>query len=134
MLHITKTIEYSLIAIQHLNQKDKKNLSSAKEIASSYNIPYANMAKIMQRLCKLDYLGAIKGAHGGYYLKNTTPNINLIDFMESIEGPIGIIKCSTDSNCNIYDICNIKTPLNKINENIRNVLTELKINDIITEG
>ena len=134
MLNITKTIEYSLIAIQHLNQKDKKNLSSAKEIASSYNIPYANMAKIMQKLCKLDYLGAIKGAHGGYYLKNTTPNINLIDFMESIEGPIGIIKCSTDSNCNIYDICNIKTPLNKINENIRNVLNELKINDIITEG
>ena len=134
MLNITKTVEYSLIAIQHLKQKDKKNLSSAKEIASSYNIPYANMAKIMQKLCKLNYLGAIKGARGGYYLKNKTPNINLIDFMESIEGPIGIIKCSTDANCNIYDICNIKTPLNKINENIRNVLTELKINDIITEG
>ena len=134
MLNITKTVEYSLIAIQHLKQKDKSNLSSAKEIALSYNIPYANMAKIMQRLCKLNYLGAIKGSQGGYYLKNKTPNINLIDFMESIEGPIGIIKCSTDSNCNIYDICNIKTPLNKINENIRSVLTELKINDIITEG
>ena len=134
MLNITKTVEYSLIAIQHLKQKDKTNLSSAKEIASSYNIPYENMAKIMQKLCRLNYLGAIKGAHGGYYLKNETQNIKLIDFMESIEGPIGIIKCSTDSKCNIYDICNIKTPLNKINENIRNVLTELKINDIITEG
>ena len=41
-------------------------------------------------------------------------NIKLIDFMESIEGPIGIMKCSTDSNCNIYEICNIKKPLNKI--------------------
>ena len=134
MLNITKTVEYSLIAIQHLKQKDKTDLSSAKQIATHYNIPYENMAKIMQKLCKLNYLGAIKGAHGGYYLKSRTQNIKLIDFMESIEGPIGIIKCSTDSSCNIYKICNIKTPLNKINDNIRNVLNKLKINDIITEG
>ena len=134
MLNITKSVEYSLIAIQHLKQKDRTNLSTAKDIASRYNIPYENMAKIMQKLCKLNYLGAKKGAHGGYYLKNRTPNIKLIDFMESIEGPIGIIKCSTDSNCNIYEICNIKKPLNKINNNIRNVLNKLKINDIIKEG
>ena len=131
MLNITKTIEYSLIAIRHLSQKDDKTLSTAKELASLYHIPYENMAKIMQKLCKLNYLGAIKGSHGGYYLKNPVNEINLIDFMESIEGPIGIVKCSVDAHCNVINVCNIKTPITKINKNIRDVLSNLKINDII---
>ena len=131
MLKITKSLEYSLIAIQHIKQKSEKKLSSAKEIATFYNIPYENMAKTMQKLCKLNYVGAIKGAHGGYYLKNSTDKIKLIDFMESIEGPIGIMDCSKDSNCNISNLCNIKAPLIKINENIRTVFENLKLNDII---
>jgi len=131
MLNITKSIEYSLIAMQRISHKDKNSLSSAKEIASSYNIPYENMAKTMQKLCKLNYLGAIKGSHGGYYLNMPTKKIKLIDFMESIEGPIGIIKCSTDSHCDIVNVCNIKKPLTKIKDNIRNLLSKLKINDII---
>ena len=131
MLKITKSIEYSLIAIQHIKQKNRAKLSSAKEIATFYNIPYENMAKTMQKLCKLNYVGAIKGAHGGYYLKNITNEIKLIDFMESIEGPIGIIDCSKDLNCNITDMCNIKAPLVKINKNIRDVFENLKLNDII---
>ena len=57
--------------------------------------------------------------------------INLIDFMESIEGPIGIVKCSVDDHCNVINVCNIKTPITKINKNIRDVLSNLKINDII---
>ena len=131
MLNITKTIEYSLIVIRHISRKDNKKLSTAKEVASLYHIPYENMAKTMQKLCKLNYLSAIKGAHGGYYLKKPINQINLMDFMESIEGPIGIVKCSVDAHCNITNVCNIKSPITKINNNIRDVLKNLKINDII---
>ena len=131
MLNITKTIEYSLIAIRHISQKNDNTLSTAKEVASLYHVPYENMAKIMQKLCRLNYLAAIKGSHGGYYLKKSINEINLIDFMESIEGPIGIVKCSVDAHCNITNVCNIKTPITKINKNIRDVLSNLKITDII---
>ena len=131
MLNITKSIEYSLIAIRHISLGDRNNLYSSREISSFYNIPKEIMAKTMQKLCKLNYLSAIKGAHGGYYLKKPIDQINLMDFMESIEGPIGIVKCSVDAHCNITNVCNIKSPITKINNNIRDVLINLKINDII---
>ena len=35
-------------------------------------------------------------------------NINLIDFIEKLEGPIGIVKCSTDLDCALLEICTIK--------------------------
>tara|TARA_B100000686_G_C16054513_1_gene601556 strand:+ start:155 stop:553 length:399 start_codon:yes stop_codon:yes gene_type:complete len=131
MLNITKKIEYSLIAIRHISKDDKKDISSAKEISSMYNVPHEIMAKTMQKLCRLGYLGAIKGSHGGYFLKKSLDEINLIDFMESLEGPIGIVKCSIDEHCNLTEVCNIKTPIQRVNENIRNVLSNISINEVI---
>ena len=131
MLNITKTIEYALIAIRHISRKEGDDVSSAKEISSLYNIPHEIMAKTMQKLCKLGYLGAIKGSHGGYFLNKPLNRINLIDFMESIEGPIGIVKCSVDEHCNIMEVCNIKAPIHKINDNIRNVLSKISVNEVI---
>ena len=131
MLNITKSIEYSLIAIRHISRNQVNDVSSAKEISSLYNIPHEIMAKTMQKLCKLGYLGAIKGSHGGYFLKKPLNKINLIDFMESIEGPIGLVKCSIDEHCNIMEVCNIKAPIHKINDNIRNVLSKISVNEVI---
>ena len=51
MFNITKTIEYALIALRHINNGGDKVYTS-KEIASLYNIPGELLAKILQKLCK----------------------------------------------------------------------------------
>ena len=38
------------------------------------------------------------------------------EFIEDIEGPIGIVNCTIDKNCDLLDFCNIKSPINKIND------------------
>jgi len=130
MLNITKKVEYALIAIRHMNTS--KNLCSSREISSIYNVPHEIMAKTLQKLCKMGYVKAVKGSQGGYYLNISINNVNLIDFFENLEGPIGIVKCSTDSNCDLIGKCNIKSPINKINANIRNILSKISLHDIAT--
>ena len=90
MLNITKTIEYSLIAIRHINDNGNNRLCTSKEISKTYNIPKEILAKTMQKLCKKGYLNTIKGAYGGYYLNTKLEKISLIKFIEDIEGPIGV--------------------------------------------
>ena len=131
MLNITKTIEYALIAVRHISHINQGSVCSAKEISSLYKIPHEIMAKTMQKLCKLEYLGAIKGPSGGYYIKKSLNKINLIDFIESIEGRVGIVKCSVDAHCDLTSLCNIKSPINKINNTIRDVLQKTSINEIV---
>jgi Rrf2 family protein len=128
MLKITKNIEYSLIAIRHMN--NNKKICSAREISNNYNIPYQIMAKTLQKLSKAKYVNANKGARGGYYLNSHIKKVNLIDFIEQIEGPLGLVQCITDTNCNLHDTCNIKSPLNKINNNIRNILSKVTLDEI----
>jgi len=129
MLNITKKIEYALIAIRHMN--NSKKLCSSKEISSHYNIPHEIMAKTLQQLSKIGYLHAIKGPHGGYYLDKTINKVKLIDFIENIEGPFGIVQCSTNNKvCDLIELCSIKSPIDKINLNLRNILSEIKLNDV----
>ena len=45
---------------------------------------------------------------------------------------MGIVKCSTDNNCDLIEKCNIKSPINKINTNIRNILSKVSLRDIAT--
>jgi len=128
MLNITKKIEYALIAIRHMN--NSKRLCSSREISSNYNIPHEVMAKTLQQLSKIGYLHAIKGPNGGYYVDNTIHKVKLIDFIENIEGPFGLVQCSTNNTCDLIEFCNIKSPIDKINLNLRKALSEIKLNDV----
>ena len=56
--------------------------------------------------------------HSSSLLNKKLNKINLVDFIEDIEGPIGIVQCSTSDECNLLNYCNIKTPINKINNNL----------------
>ena len=130
MLNITKTIEYSLIAIRHIHNNSNGKLCTSKEIASIYHIPQELLAKILQKLCKKGYLNGKKGIYGGYSLNKKLEQINLIDFIESIEGPVGVVKCSIDLECDLLNICNIKNPMNQINQNIRKTLSKLNLHEL----
>ena len=128
MLKITKTAEYALIAIKHMSSIE--SICSSNNIANQYNIPKEIMAKTLQKLSKKNYIKAIKGPKGGYFIKNSIKNINLINFIEDIEGPVGISTCSKNEECYLIDCCNIKDPINKINNNIKNILSKVKLKDI----
>ena len=129
MLNITKSVEYGLIAIRHINN-NKNKITSTKEIANLYYLPYELLAKILQKLCKKKYLVAIKGPNGGYKMKKQLNRISLIKFIEDIEGPVGITKCSIDLECEQIETCNIKSPIDKINQNIRTMLSNTSLSEL----
>ena len=130
MLNLTKNIEYALISLRHINNNGDEKLYTSKEIASIYHLPQENLAKILQKLSKTGYLRSIKGSNGGYALDSDLSNINLVDFIESIEGPIGLVKCTNNLDCDILELCNIKEPIHKINNNIRQALSKLSLYEI----
>ena len=132
MLKINKSIEYALIAIKHIKSNNSNKLFSSRDISDLYNIPYELLSKILQRLCKLGYLQSVKGPNGGYLLKKSLKKITLIKFIEELEGPVSFSQCTIDTKieCNQFDLCNIKSPINEINNNIRELLSNMYLNEI----
>ena len=132
MLKINKSIEYALIAIKHIKTNNSNKLFSSRDISDLYNIPYELLSKILQRLCKLGYLQSVKGPNGGYLLKKSLNKISLIKFIEEFEGPVSFSQCTIETNteCSQFDLCNIKSPINEINNNIRELLSNMYLNEI----
>ena len=131
MLKLTRKLEYALIALRHMQDK-RDTFISAKEIADLYLIPRELLAKTLQQMAKLNYIKAAQGPRGGYRMRKGLTEISLTRFIEDIEGPIGLVKCSIDSDCTQIDLCNIKSPINKINNNIRDLLSKTTLNEITT--
>ena len=75
MLKLSKTIEYALISINHINQCDEDIPISVKKISKKYNIPFELLAKILQKLSKAKILKAVQGPKGGYKLNGKYKNL-----------------------------------------------------------
>lgn len=130
MLKLTKRVEYALISLVHISEQDKDVNSSSKKIAEKYFIPNEILAKILQKLASLKIIKSIKGPTGGYQLSSDINKINIFDFIEMLEGPIGIVDCSSSDECRQINCCTIKTPLLKINTKIIDTLKNITLDQI----
>ena len=84
----------------------------------------------MQQLASKNILKSVKGPHGGYKGTTLSSETTLNNFFEILEGPTAIMDCYFDDACNHSTNCNIKTPINKINDSIRNLFDNLTLADI----
>ena len=130
MLKITRKVEYALIALNHLQQQNDGDLCSAKEISKQYGIPQELLAKTLQKLARVEIIEAVQGSTGGYKLLVDPITINMTHFFEILEGPVGIMDCYFDSGCRQLNTCNIRSPINKINDAIRNVFNNITLADL----
>ena len=129
MLKLTRKLEYALIALRHMQDKGDTFIS-AKEIAETYLIPKELLSKTLQQMARLNYIKAAQGPRGGYRIRKGLTEISMTQFMEDLEGPIGIVDCNINSDCIQLDNCNIRIPLKQINNNIRTIFNGIRVGDI----
>lgn len=130
MLKITRKVEYALIALRHLQQNGQGKLCSAKTLSLEYGIPQELLAKILQKLSKENIILSVKGPKGGYKISKDPNTINMTKFFEIMEGPMGIVDCYFDSNCEQLNGCTIREPINRINNSIRTMFDKMTLADI----
>ncbi len=130
MLKLTRKTEYALIALRHLRLVDVNKVVSTKDIAANYNIPRQLLAKVLQELSQSEFLEPVQGPKGGYKLKANLDNITMTQFFEVMEGPLGIMDCYFDSNCELIDSCNIRSPINQLNQSMRTMFDNMTLNEV----
>ena len=135
MLRLSKKADYALMAIKHLAQKRDVSSTSAREIAEQYDIPIELMAKVLQRLVRMQLLASTQGTRGGYMLGRPAASISVADVIEAIDGPFTVTACSTDKHdCEQFNKCSIRDPLWRIRQRIAAALGTVTIAEIAAEN
>ena len=130
MLKITRKVEYALIALRHMQLKQPEELTSTKEIATRYGVPQRLLAKTLQHMARDGIIEAVQGSAGGYRVSTNLDQMSMKDFFEKLEGPLGMMDCYFDSGCIQIGACNIRVPIQRINDNMRNLFSQMSVQEV----
>ena len=130
MLKIKRKVEYALIALRHMQLKQSEELTSTKEIATRYGVPQQLLAKTLQHMARDGIIEAVQGPAGGYRVATNLEQISMKDFFEKLEGPLGMMDCYFDSDCIQFGSCNIRVPIQRINDNMRNLFSQMSVQEV----
>ena len=136
MLRLTKKADYGLMALKYLAENTAgttaESAQSAKDIAEAYHIPPQLLAKILQTLTRAGLLVSHAGTHGGYALARPASEVTAFEVIRAIDGPLFITSCITiHGACDLDSHCTIKEPLRKVNDSIKDLLSGIRIADLI---
>jgi Rrf2 family protein len=128
MLRLSKKVDYGLMALMHLARHAERSSWSAREIAEKYDIPLELMAKILQKMVRQGLLVSHHGTNGGYTLARPADRISTAEVIEAIEGPLHLTSCvSDDGLCLQFDKCNVKSPIQRLNDSVIQMLSQITI-------
>lgn len=133
MLKVNRKIEYSLIALKHMNGKAKDQLSTVREICERYGTPFDPLAHVLRVLNTRGVLRSEQGAHGGYRIAANLDEVSFADLIEMIEGQLGFTDCIKlgECGCAMTERCNILSPMHSINERLLAFLRTIRLAELV---
>jgi len=132
MLSLSKKTDYALLALSYLTEVGAERAANTREIAEKYDIPVELLAKILQRLAKAGLVTSTPGPTGGYRLAKMPESISVGAVIQIVDGTPAIAQCfrSDGHACEQLDKCTIRTPLERINARIVQMLDLISLAEI----
>ncbi|MBL7685347.1 MAG: Rrf2 family transcriptional regulator [Deltaproteobacteria bacterium] len=137
MIHFNKKTEYALLAIEYMVQKEglENPIVNTREISEACQIPYAVLAKILQKLAVKGIIKSIQGTKGGYILARRGVDISVAQMIEIFDGPFAVAECFNGEKitCPQWSSCHIKTPFSELNHKIYTLLSQTTLADLASK-
>jgi Rrf2 family protein len=138
MIKLNRTTEYGLMALRHMSRK-RSEVTSAREIADSYGLPFEITAKTLQRLKDTGLIQSAQGARGGYTLQRPLSEVSLAEFLSLMEGPQAVVACAgvatheNEAGCEYHGRCEIRHVMSELNSRFQVFLSGIRLADL-TDG
>ena len=92
-LRLTSAADYAIRSMLYISSLPEGRVVLRSEVAEMQKIPSSFMAKILRALVRAGLLRSSRGVHGGFSLARPASEINLLDVVEAIEGPVALTPC-----------------------------------------
>lgn len=130
MIKISKKLEYSLIALKYISNKQRGELTSAREITKKFNTPFDTTSKVLQVLNASGVLNSIQGIKGGYWLQRDLSKISVFELYQILEPKKIGVDCEP---CLISSSCNISTPIKNLNTQVISFFKSMSVKDLFRD-
>lgn len=120
------------MALRRMNDRGQGVLTSAKEVCAETGAPFDATSRVMQLMAQRGILKSEHGAQGGYQIVRDLNRVSFYEIMETILGPIEIVKCLSGSDdCGLKNTCAIQSPLQELNVRLKEFYEGLSLGEIL---
>lgn len=111
MFRLSRAAEYAIRGVLHLSDAPKGATVDVERVAKAQRIPVAYLAKLFQTLAKKGFVKSTRGPDGGFRLARDPEDINVLEVIEAVEGPIFLNdclihagQCQMEASCPVHDV------------------------------
>lgn len=137
-MKISRKAEYALRALAVMGRAPVGTTFSIQEISSSERIPLKFLEQILVILKNAGLLRSRRGVGGGYRLNRPPSEINLLDVVSAVDGPVNLMSCApaaaggrNDCECGLRGGCSLGRTFADLQQRVRDWMSVTTVADVI---
>ena len=133
-MRLTRGSDYGLRGMLYMARQPLGQVCLVSQVAAAEELPESYLAKIFQDLARSRLLISHRGAKGGFSLVDDPQEINLLQIIEAVEGPIALAPClDIREGCDRVNLCEIYDALDSAQAQMISVLEGTTLADLVAK-
>ena len=129
---IRRNTDYALRLMVNLATRFNDGLISSRNLSKEEDVSYQLSCKLLQKLNMAGLVQSTKGVNGGFLLSKPPSEINLLDTIEAIQGPLVINRCLLNKDaCSRQESCPITSQLKGMQDYLTGSLNSITLADLV---
>jgi Rrf2 family protein len=130
-MKLSPAAEYAVRGILVLTEEYGHEPVTLDTVCSRRKLPKQYLTKLFSHLAKAGLVRPVRGKGGGYTLARSPDQINLLQVIEAIEGPIILNLCQHKPPQCLEDLCKIKPIWTELQNTVKEKLSSLKLSQCV---
>lgn len=123
---------YGLRTLMDIAAHQSKGPVNLNDIAKRQDISAKYLWQIVNLLKTAGFVRGTRGPKGGYVLLRNPSDINLLDVIQTLEGPVSLVECVDDPDfCSRMDNCVAHSVWEEVSHAIRGALQKITLAEIL---
>jgi Rrf2 family protein len=131
-LRVSTKGRYGLRTLVDIAVHQNKGVVTLNDIAKRQEISVKYLWQVINPLKTAGLLSVTRGAKGGYALARRPEDINMLEVVSTLEGPLSIVECIMNEDaCDRIDTCVARSVWMEVNQTVEQALKEVTLAEVL---
>jgi len=126
MIRLSKLSDYGVVLMTELARRENGEPQAARDLAEELGLPLPTVSKLLKLLAKGGLLESQRGSKGGYSLARRSEEIDLVQILTALDGPVSMTAC-VEGECSHIHQCGASGSWHWINQRVIEALREVTL-------